>query len=369
MQTLFIGFVEDTADPVFQGTAIRIGYMFSEHLRIAGNVSTYYVFEQNMRNLSFEQKIKFIDNREKDQPGHEPFYETYKDFKKLFKGGKVNDKEGIVLKKKIEKNVNDMFNALLNEIMAIIKIAGLTDLSPIENSSSYGEYFVSYRNPEKETDGLNKLSEILKLNLDDDDNKRHYTFLLTGLFFSAGFNAADNEIPSINEFSEKGFLQELFTFPNYNSFSVSDLNTIRFELNERIENFQQAVSSFAQLQANPAKAFNYLQSDVVTAANTLAAGIDKSALVVNYKNLTRTATGFGKLYLGMIPQAMVFKYFKFIKASQEETMAALQQFPDDESHQFVPVLIADVCEQPAVDEATGIIEAPSMPLRKTLSID
>ncbi len=368
MQTIFIGFLEDAVSPESKGIAIRMGYLLSARLRLAGTISNYYTLNEDLRTISFEYKMKFIDENMNNEPDSVQLYPQYKDFQKVYKKTRGNQKEFIVAKKKLEMNVNGMFNILVDNIAAMIQKAGLTDLKAIEENSSYNEYYIHYRNAENDADGYNKLSDIITLNLDEDDNERTFIFLLTDLFFSNEFNTEENAIPPLNTFSEKGFLQELFTFPDYSNFSVADLNTLRFELKESLEHFQLAVNTFGALNANPAEAFNYLQNNIVNAATSLQGNINKTDIVESYKKLKPNVNG-GKLYLGMIPHHLVFKYFEFIKASQQETIDILNQLPDDERNKFVPVLIATFNKQTPVIETTAITEAKPMPLKKTLSID
>ncbi len=368
MQTLFIGFVEDDVSPKLKGIAIRMAYLLSARLRLAGTIPNYYTLSEDLRTISFEYKMKFIDENMNNEPDSLQLYPRYKDFQKIYKKDRGNHKEFIVAKKKMEINVNGMFNILVDNIVAMVQKAGLADLKPIEDSSSYSEYYVVYRDAENNTEESNKLSEILTLNLDEEDNKNPTVFVLTDLFLSEKFNSGDNVMPALNAFSEKGFLQELFILPEYNSFSVADLNTVRFELKESLEHFQLAVNKFAKLYINPAEAFNYLQSDVVDAATTLEENINKTEIVTNYKNVPGAAD-VGKLYLGMVPYNRVLKYFEFVKVSQEETIEILNQIPADERNKFIPVLITVFNADTVLEETISLTQSQSLPLKKTLSID
>jgi len=365
MQTLFIGFINDTVDYAMKGIAIRIAYLLSVRFRLGGNVSAYYTLYEDLRNISFERKIKFIDDHMKDEPDRIPLYDRYRDFKKMNKEYRLTHKEYIVAQKTFEKNVEGMFSIIMNNITDTLQNAGLTDLKPIEDTSAYGEYFVIYDNPEKEIDGCSKLSDLLTLNLDEDDNEHRTVFVLTDLFFSSGFDMGDDEMPALNAFSHKGFLQELCTFPDYNIFSVADLNTLRFEMNDEIKSFQLAVNAFAGLTDNHAEAFNYLHNNVVAAAKNLAADINNTTLVNNYRNRACGAGDVGSILLGMIPKTLVYKYFEFIKVSLQDTIEIMQQISEEESRQLIPVLIVSLKTAPAAEE----VKAQQMPLRKTLSID
>ena len=365
MQTLFIGFINDSVDYAMKSIAIRIAYLLSARFRLAGNISTYYTLGTDLHTISFEQKIKFIDDRLKDELDNAPLYPQYRDFEKTHKKYGGSQKEYVVAKKKLEKHVEIMFSILVDKIVDTVQIAGLTDLEPIEKSAAYSEYYVRYSDAETAVDGCSKLSDLLTLNLDEEDNKNATVFVLTDLFFSSEFDLAGEEMPLLNAFSHKGFLQELNTFPDFNVLSVADLNTLRFDMNKGIENFQQAVNTFASLHTNPAEAFNYLQNDVVAVAKNLAIDINKTSLINNYKNRVPGATDVSSILLGMIPQSLVFKYFEFIKASLQDTIDIVQQIPEDESRKLVPVLIATL-KIKTVDEETAEQE---MPFKKTLSID
>ena len=365
MQTLFIGFINDTVDYAMKAIAIRIAYLLSARFRLAGNIPTYYTLGTDLHTISFEQKMKFIDDRMKNEQGSESLYDRYRDFEKMHKKYRGSYKEYIVAKKKLEKYIEDMFSMIVDKITATVEMAGLTDLEPAEDTPAYSEYFVSSSDPEKEIDGGSKLSDLLTLNLDEDDNEHPTVFVLTDLLFSSEFDPGDDEMPALNTFSHKGFLQELNTCPDYNVLSVADLNTLRFEMIEGIENFQIAVNTFTTLHANPVEAFNYLQNDVIAAAKNLAAGINKTPLINNYKNNASNSSDVGSILLGMIPKSLLFKYFEFIKVSLQDTIEIIRQIPEAESRKLVPVLITTLKPASAAEEIT----AQEMTLRKTLSID
>jgi hypothetical protein len=365
MQTLFIGFVNDTVDYAMKGIAIRIAYLLSARFRLAGNIPDYYTLNQSLHFLSFERKMKMIDEYMKYEPDRELVYDRYRDFEKQRKKHNLSHKEYIVAKKKLEKNILSMFSIIVNNIADTIQKAGITDLKPIEDTSAYGEYMISYTNPEREVDNCSILSDLLTLNLDEKDNEHPTVFVLTDLFFSSEFDPGDDEMPVLNNFSNKGFLQELNTCPDYNVLSVPDLNTLRFEMTEGIENFQVAINTFTALHANPPEAFNYLQNNVVAAAKNLAAGINKTPLINNYRNHAANNSDIGSILLGMIPQSLVFKYFEFIKVSLQDTIEIIRQIPEAESRKLVAVLIVTLRTETAGEET----KMQQMPLRKTLSID
>ena len=365
MQTLFIGFINDRVDYAMKGFAIRIAYLLSARFRLAGNIPSYYTLGSDLHTISFEQKMKFIDDHMKNESGTESLYDRYRDFEKIHKKYRGSYKEYIVAKKKLEKHVEDMFSMIVDKITTTVQMAGLTDLEPIEDTSAYSEYFVPYNDAEKEAHGCSKLSELLTLNLDDDDNEHTTVFILTDLFFSSGFDIDDDEMPVLNAFSHKGFLQELCTFPDYNIFSVADLNTLRFEMNEEIKSFQLAVNAFAALPDNPAEAFNYLHDNVVAVAKNLAADINKTTLVNHYRNRACGAGDLGSILLGMIPKSLVYKYFEFIKVSLPDTIEIMQQIPEEESRQLLPVLLITLKKEIAPEKTNAV----QLPLKKILSID
>ncbi len=365
MQTLFIGFVVDTVSPVSKGLAIRIAYLLSSRLRLAGTISDYYTMSEDIRTISIEQKAKFIDEQMAFDTDREKIYDSYRDFQKIYNREGRNRKEFIVAKARLEKSIHDMFDILVDNIAAMLKDAGLADLKLIKESTSYGEYYIHHK--DAENDDYNKLSDALQLNLDDEDNKYPTIFVLTGGFFSAAFNPGIHAMPAINGFSDKGFLQELFTFPDYNCFSINDLLTIRFEAGNSILCFQEAVNTFATLHERPMEAFAHLHNEVIAAATALAAGINRTRIITGNKQVSATVVEAGRLYLGMVPHNLVFKYFEYIKATRENTITILADYPTEKSNQFVPVLIVASDVDIDVEEEPGISAA--LPLKKTLSID
>lgn len=371
MKTLIIGFVDDAVNPIFKGITIRIAHLLAAQLRIAGNLSYYAGMEAYMRNISIEQKMKFIEDHEKDNPKALELHQHYKILQKLYRKDKGRDKELIVLKKQIERIIHDIYNVKLDELMDLVKSSGLTDLKTIETASTYREYYISHRMLETKEEDCHRLSDILQLKLDEEEEDENPTIItLTDTFFSAEFAAVNEEMPAINTFSGNGFVQELFNYPNYNILSITDLNTIRYAVADSLTDFQQAVNEFAGLTTRPVEAFDYLQTNIVDKATILAESMEKTVVIANYKKLISTNQYFGKLYLGMIPRSLVFKYFEYAKVSKEETITVLQQLPDDKLKQLVPVLItsfnANILMPP---EETDAVMPAMIPLKKSLSID
>lgn len=370
MKTLVIGFVDDAISPFLKGIAIRISYLLSTEIRTAGNLSNYALADDPPDDISIEQKLKFINKHEKDNPDAIQFYQHYKEFQKIYKKDRGKNKELIVLQKKTEKKINEMFSIVLQGIRGILKTAGLGDYKALADSKDYAEYYIRYKDAESENNEDNKLSDVLQLQLDEDDNDPSPIIMLTDIFFSPEFILGTDEMPILNTLSEQGFLQELFPFPNYNDISIADLNTIRFSVNDSLINFQQSVRSFAALHTNPTKAFEYLQSSTLVTAKALTESINKTGLMANYNKLVGTERNLGKLYLGMLPRHLVFKYFEFIKVSQAATIAVLQQLPDEYGQQLMPIFITRVDEAYFAGEVeTDNAKATLMPLKKSLIID
>lgn len=366
MQFLFIGFVADAVSPESKGIAIRIAYLLSSRLRLAGTISDYYNMDEDLRTLSIEQKAKLIDEQMAGDAGREKIYNGYRDFQKIYNRERKNRKEFIVAKKQLEKGIHGMFDILVDNIADMLQDAGLADLKLIEESTSYGEYYIHYK--DAENDDHNKLSDILQLNLDDEDNKYPTIFVLTEAFFSENFEAGVNVKPAVNNFSDAGFLQELFVFPHYNCFSINDLLTIRFEVSDSLQCFQEAVNTFLTLHKYPAEAFAHLRNEVVATATALATAISNTGIIAGNQHVSATSVDAGRLYLGMVPHKLVFKYFEYIKASTETTVKVLDEYPAEKNYQLVPVLIAASGKDTDVAEAGSTIKA-ALPLKKTLPIN
>lgn len=368
MQTLFIGFVDDSVMPQMKGIAIRIAYLLSTQFRMSGDDSYHFAMAEDMHNFSFEQKLIFLDEREKGVPEPNNFYQKYKQTQKAFKTPAGYRKEVIVAKKQMEITVDKIFKRIFSNMVKGSEELGLANLKGIQNSLSYGEYYISRLTIESDNENVCRLSEVLQLNLDEEDNKSPFIFILNYPFLLPEFDLGDTIMPKLNSFSENGFLQELFTLSNYNNFSVADLNTIRFEIKSNLENFQQAINVFAALTEKPAEAFDHLQNNIVPAAAALSESLNGTSLIGNYKNFMPAATNIGKLYLGMVPRHVLFKYFEFTKAANEKTIEVLDRLSYEERHLFVPVLITSMNKN-FLEKEPDIADTELMPLKKSLSID
>src|SRR5258705_9095412 len=115
MQIIIPGFGEDAIHPLMKSLSIRTCYLFSSQLRLAGNVHYMFNMEKEFRSMNIESKLEFIIAEDKDEEdeNNEKIRQALSDYKKL-KSIKHKNKELIVVQKKFERSLENLFDTVLD---------------------------------------------------------------------------------------------------------------------------------------------------------------------------------------------------------------------------------------------------------------
>lgn len=369
MQALFIGFVEDSIYPPHKGVAIRIAYLLSSQFILSGNFSVYFDIDSSFRQISLERKMRYIDEQERGHLDGVQLYPDYKEFKKYYNTSR-NNKALIVLQQKMERTVNRVFNRIVDDMIVIIKKSGIHALKMLEECSTFREYFVRHDFSEKKEKNYYRLSDMLLFNFDDNDGDLPTLFVLNDSLFDVGFDPDHLIMPELNKYSEKGFLLEASTFPDYNILTIADLNAIKFEKRECLQCFQDVVTTFCKMNTTPKEAFSFLQQDVLDGVDKFMTEIKSTRPVINHRLFFSSELAYAKLYIGMIPRSVIFKYYEFVNAAKDNTLQILSNLSSEEQAMLVPVIV--VSKQEIISSNAEVAENESnkeLLLKKSLLID
>lgn len=367
MQIIIPGFGEDKTHPVIKSLSILTCYLLCSRLRLAGNVHYMFDMEKEFRGMNIENKLEFIIAEDKDgeDESNEKIRQALTDYKKL-KRIKHKDKEGIVILKKFERAMEELFNSVLEEYMTGINASHLPQLKPLTERDSFNYYHVVYDEPEIESHQQGSLSKMLSMQLDEEDEQYPTLMHLEYELFNDEFYKESGHKKPAEKFSGNGFLVPAIKLKNMMWFSVTDIDALHLRMSGALNNFREQVSRFADLKGDPVQAYHRLINNVVPASCVLQEIFDQDEAVKAFSHHNAFTEPGADFYIGMLPWKMMWDYFNYINLADEDTMEALKKIKNISP--LVPVTALNPKKEFSPN-ATIKAEKPTTQLKKSLSID
>jgi hypothetical protein len=367
MQTLYIGFIGSTVSTFDHALAIRIAYLLSNKFLLCGDLSDLIIARKKFEGLSYESKLIILEDFYKDD---QRFMESYEAHRRIVTGRskkRISKKDFALYKKKSEKTLLDFYDHLMDYIETSNTRSGMATMKDILSNPGFGEYYIHPDHVEGGTED-SSFSEILLLDLEEQDLEEPSIFVLNGDYLSESLEHRDVLLQGGTAFSEKGFLVEIFSFPDITVLSAADIALLRLSVNDSLTGFQQHINVFTSLQEKPLEAFVYMNTTVVPAASLLSQRLNDTELAARFDALLSGTVGHVKVDIGLVPYCSLFKYFEFIEAAPKETMAIIEQLPDEQKNKLVPVMITRALAVEHKEETVSTTKA-LLPIKRSLSID
>lgn len=369
MQTIFIGFKEDQVSVALKSIGIRTCYLFSKQFLMAGSIHHFFYFEQIFKEMKTADQLKFlIENSDLLETG---MLEVLQRIKKLFKEAKNirADRKTISEQRRLEKLIQQLFDNAVWSHTQTIRETGLLGLKDLVNKPTVGFYNIDYRSPEQKMakdDSL--LSDILQLDLDEEDISKPTFLFISPNLFNEVFLKETRQIITIGEYSEKGFLVDVLSISNYFLLSVAQMDALRTELAEPLHRFHEMVGKFAAMLDDTAVAFDFLQYVVKPAAAELQQAHDNSTVINGFNAAFLKDAMEAKLYLGFLPSDLLYHYYRSNGTLCEKTEKVLQEA--NTGSKFFPVLVMGKpsLNIPVLDKEK-ISQPAAQIFRKTITLD
>jgi|GEM_PF-4852890 len=367
MQIIIPASGEDRIHPLMTSLSIRTCYLLCSRLRTAGNVHYMFDVEKQFRNMNIEGKLEFIIDEDKDgdDESNKKIKQALSDYKKL-KSIKHKNKEGIVIQKKFERTMENLFNTVFEEFMVRINATQLPQLKPLAEKNSFNYYHVDYNDPETETEEQGSLSKLLSLQLDEEDEQHPTLVHLDYELFNDEFYRKSGHKKPSEKFNGNGFLVPVINVKNMIWFSVTDIDAMHLRMSGALNNFREQVSRFAELKSDPVQAYHRLVSNVVPSSQVLQEMLDNDEAVKAFSGQPLFTEPGAAFYIGMIPWQMMWDYFEHIRLADEMTMDALKYIK--KTHPLVPVTVMLPKKEFSPLHKTKPAK-PAMQLKKSLSVD
>lgn len=370
LQALNIGFTEDSVDPRMHAIALRLSYLISEQLTLAGNTSYIFQVESDLKSLDLPAQVRFLKVHDTEaSPQSLQWYEDFPNVYKQMLKNKNKQKQDIVNFKKLEHSTNNLFQLVAGEFLEKVKSTGLVDLKELMEKDNFSLYHVHYKRPEAERDDQSTLSMVMQLELDAADAVLPTVFFLNYNYFSDnGGIPPPFTAPAADEFSANGFITRIFTTNNLNLFTVAQLDVLKMYTRLAGEKFNRHFDRFISMADDPAAAFEYLNHELKQSAQELQTELDNNELIKNCWTMEIMENDGLELFAGMVTRQNLFEYFSYSNVIKEETAKLLEEWRS--SPGLVPVLILKIVNWRNIPGSTKIQQKETFVpvLKKSLEI-
>jgi hypothetical protein len=362
--------------PGLESVSLRIAYLICEKVMPAGASYDAIQFEEIEKNLELETKVRLIEafrkeDKEEDNWSAEEVLQTLKEYRKM-----KHPPPGVIKQRKIfEKGLNELFQQYFDATKSSLAKSGFMPLAKLLNTSVNGGYrIVGEADEAKRPDDV-PLSALLM--------RRHAT--AAGEFFflhPAFFNACKEEnwfIPMKSDGSnakKKGtYLQHLFTLPNINLLSATELETTKSRLSDSASILETKLNQWMQDvysgKESSSTAF-FFNKEVLPATAGFLHAIAVNDVLNHASRMQKDMVSID-VFAGELPAETVWQFYKWANVLEEGTWQILQKAlkEDGYSGRRFPVMTVAITNELTVGEKPAKQageEFKIMPVKKSIDI-
>ncbi|MEP7170120.1 MAG: hypothetical protein ABI855_12175 [Bacteroidota bacterium] len=297
----------------------------------------------------------------------------------MMKKMKYHSKEGIVMQKKFERSLDQLFTDIKKELYDSLCSTGLPQLYPLAKEGLLRICPLKHDDPEFENDEFIPASKIMQLQLPPDEVNDPEIFCMGNLFFFPDFFKPLN-IPL--QFTDKkaaagnGFLHPCLLIPNINLLSAQELETVNNQVKEPAGRFNEKMNEWILMTRKNlpvAETHAFFKDYILPASDVLGTILGENEILNHCSRLQNDEVASG-IYLGELPYSTVLNYYKYFEAINETTfnkvMEAKEHNPLVQGRMPVMILCSRIegsyaiPADPVPDESQKVL-----PSKKSLSID
>lgn len=325
---------------IFQDAfSVRTGLLFCDEVTYCGTGRQVFNLSQDLLSFSFEMKMHLIANDLKIAGRTDAFDAAtiYKQYQILNqKKGKV--KEEIIWIKHIENYVNNQISAKLNIIENRTGNNALSNLKPFIEKNYFHILSQHLSYPEKvdREEGYIPVSQMLTLEVNYDKDKKKEqdcedpVFILPHNFLykkeEEDTKSGEVFIPYIPVFE---YAYKLFTLPNINNATVSELEILRRYIQSSFNEFKETADEWLQQVYSDKKNHeSFLLNKLIPLSKKMEDEMYEHELIDHYDVLGERKF-MSRVMAGVCRLSDIWNFFYSHKAIPEETWIALNKMKEE----------------------------------------
>ncbi len=357
---------------------ITYAYITGDATACAGTIQEEMFDEERFRKCDLPSKIRLLKQMAEDpkntDKGFDGLRESLECFKAISKLKHKSSKE-IVLLKRLEKTLAEVFEIVTEPMLSFSRKSGITEFLPLADGKTLGYYPLNYFNPETpgRPDEFTASGLLQRISL---DHTNHELFFLPSHFFDEEFAVTYKVINDNASTLQPGeiYLQHCFTLPSLQNLKTAEFKKTREQLSVPGAAYRNALNEWITrcYTAGNTTEQAFFTENVLPAAIAFQQQLIQNETIEFCKKVNFTFPQF-EIYAGEIPVGLLWAFYKHAEIINDETYGILQEVLQDDAFaaQRWPVMVLknnaylSTLRPPALPEVT----AETLIAKKSISVD
>jgi len=281
----------------------------------------------------------------------------------------------IILLKRIEKEIDEMFIEFKEWMLQKLMADGLPQLEPLMNANEIIAQVMNMNDPEKHEEGrCVAASKLLTLSVEKPDEYELCLFFLPPEFLKSEEVLNWNILTSSDKKAADPssiYLEHCFTLPNVNMLTAAELKAVKEQLHSDAQPFLQHADEWLKLSYSTeteSGTHDFFIKNLLPATRPINDSIAKNELL-KYCSSGGVSSGSMEIFLGEMPVQEIWKVYKHFGVIKEDTWAKLMECKEEPRFKKRwPVMAMNIPWHPTVQQQ-GKEQAQVLPVKKSISID
>lgn len=357
--------------------SLRVSYLLADYVAAAGTSSQDIYFDEVFKGADPISQLMVIETFYKNT--NEPMAEAgqFIDILKRMAKVKHPNPQQIMIRKNLEKKVDALFKAVVDQMREVALRTGLMELGPLLDGKTFGLYSMNGYDLEDEKQKHFTASKLLTLQLPDPEQAPEFFFIsyefMLPEFTRKGTVYHAHETEAAN--TENCWLHKCFTFPNINLLKAAELQAVRSLLMQPGSGFRQQFDNWIKNAEGRSgeESVAQFKKNILPHVASLQAAILQNEVLRHCSAIQNHGVKID-IYTGEVPLPVLWSYFEHYGVIKEPTRQKLNELlkKDKGLSKRVPVMCVmnsrlqeDATTPPAAKEELPQVQ----PVKKSISVD
>ena len=298
-----------------EAIALKAAYLLGNEVYAAGSIFIDVFYTEHIHRMSMDNKLSFLETRLQDDDEKIETIQQAIQISKMAKKVKHKNPEQIAFGKRLEKHIDRCIADELEEIEDIMLQLGFGTVRDLMKDELIKYYLINIDTESEGTEMTVTASNLLQRLLPGiKENEEPEIFFLGNEFLSDDYEkpeiykAANEEANDINHI----YLDTCFTFPDLNSLTAAELQTIKEELQKSGAQFRAKTDEWIDMcyfDDNVSERTAFFKDELLKAAAEFQKNISANNLLKHCSQVQNKATNV-EICIGEIPVWQLWSYYK-----------------------------------------------------------
>gem|GEM_PF-1139663 len=314
---------------------IRIAYLLSDCFNLVGNSTFLITVEEVLKTFTLPQRIKMLYNFPTCEPEFMLLADTYFDFQKQMRQMKHPPNAVFLAAKKMESVLDNVVQEWVENFKVNLHRDGFTDMIHLADDDTFDIHNADHPVGESERGhlcGFEVLNNQQPLNAIGNSIWMQSEDIYHSNFFET--NVATT-VETIED--DMPYFIHAFQMPNINLISISELKSVKTQIETHIATFKKEANEWASL-CYKGGGKDYFIEKVLPTFTSLQQAIDNDPILIHLSSIKEGKVTISA-YLGEISPLILWKYYHQNKTLTDIEYNTLVVNYDDLPNYTIPILL------------------------------